>query len=93
MLGENGLADFHLPRGEPDDWSTQPRLYAVGLLMVDGRDLRPRPQLKRKARLQRSLGQRDSSLLERFHAPDGGCSILCSADTTDRKGVKCGKNW
>lgn len=79
VLGETGLADFHLLRRELDGRSTQLRLYAFDLLMVDGQDLRLRPLLERKAQLQRLLAGAPSPIIYVEHMTGDSARILAHA--------------
>lgn len=87
VLGASGRADFHALRAELDGRSSRLRLYAFDLLMLNGKDLRPRPLIERKARLQALLANVPATLVFVEHMSGDSSKILAHACQMGVEGI------
>ena len=87
VLSKAGVADYHALRGALDGRSTSLRLQAFDLLAIDGVDLRARPLLERKDRLQTLLAGAPPAVAYVEHMTGDGARILAHACQIGVEGI------
>jgi bifunctional non-homologous end joining protein LigD len=87
VLGPSGKPDFQALRHELGRRSAQVRYHAFDLLELDGQDLRPRPLLERKRRLEKLLKDADPVLVCVEHLEGGGQRVVKQACALGLEGI------